>query len=73
MDDVLLDLWQAAAPGLLGWGRGEDGTGIYKYWREHRQRLGSPVGVEHDVEGRPHQAFASGIIIRWDPEGAKEL
>ena len=73
MDDALKDLWQAAVPDLLGWGAGEEGTGIYKYWRENRQRLGSPVGPERTVEGLPYQAFASGVIVRWDPDGAKEV
>jgi hypothetical protein len=73
MDDALRDLWQAAVPDLPGWGAGEDGTGIYKYWRENRQRLGSPVGPERSVDGQPYQAFASGVVVYWDSEqGAKE-
>jgi hypothetical protein len=73
MDDVLKDLWQALVPDLPGWGVGEEGLGIYKYWRENRQRLGSPVGPERVVDGQPFQAFASGVIVRWDPDGAKEV
>jgi hypothetical protein len=72
MDDALKDLWQALVPGLEGAAAGEDGTGIYKHWREHRKRLGSPVGPEHTGgDGKPYQAFASGIIVYWD-NGAKE-
>ena len=73
MDDALKDLWQAAMPGLDGWGPADDGTGIYKYWREHRQRLGSPVGPERAADGAPYQAFASGVIVRWEPDGAREV
>jgi hypothetical protein len=73
MDEALKDLWQAAVPGLGGSGPADDGTGIYKYWREHRQRLGSPVGEEHTVDGVPHQAFASGVIVLWDAEGPREI
>jgi hypothetical protein len=74
MDNALMDLWQAAVPGLPGWGAGEDGSGIYKYWRENRGRLGSPVGPERTSDdGKPYQAFASGVVVRWDPDGPKEL
>jgi hypothetical protein len=73
MDEALKDLWQAAVPGLLGAAPGDDGTGIYKYWRDNRLRLGSPVGPEHVLDGKPHQAFAGGVIVRWDDDGAKEI
>ena len=68
MDDALKDLWEAIVPGVPGWGPGNGGSGIYQHWRRNRQKLGSPVGPERvGADGRPHQAFASGIIIRWDP------
>ena len=73
MDEALLNLWQAIVPDLGGAAPGDEGSGIYKYWRQHRQRLGSPVGGEHESDGSPHQAFASGIIVRWDPDGPKEV
>ena len=74
MDLALKDLWEAVAGEVPGWGPGDEGSGIYKHWRENRQRLGSPVGAEHEgADGRPFQAFASGIIIRWDADGPHEV
>jgi hypothetical protein len=73
MDEALKDLWQAAVPDLLGAEPGERGTGLYKYWRENRQRLGSPVGPERNEDGRVYQAFASGVIVRWDDSGPREV
>jgi len=67
MDEALKDLWQSIVPDVGGWGAGNGGSGIYQYWRQHRQRLGSPVGPERvGANGRPFQAFASGIVVRWD-------
>ena len=74
MDEALKDQWQAIVPDLWGWGAGNAGSGIYKHWRDNRQKLGSPVGPERvGADGRPHQAFASGIIIRWDANGPHEV
>lgn len=75
MDEALKALWQFVVPGLPGAGPGDSGTGIYKHWRDKatRFRLGSPIGPEFIDGGVPHQAFSSGIVVKWAPEGPVEV
>jgi hypothetical protein len=63
------------------WGEywGGDQTGIYRYWRSLKaadppQYLGPPISAETEVgENTVQQAFASGAVIQWSPEGGAEL
>jgi hypothetical protein len=72
MERALVALWQAVAP--IPW---TPTLGITKYWmdKENRKRLGSPITEEFvdPTDGKPCQAFSSGIIVRWDPEGPVEV
>jgi hypothetical protein len=66
VDDALRDLWQAADADVPF----NPNLGIYKYWRDHREELGSPVGPERSAPGGVvFQAFASGKIVKWTPGG----
>lgn len=54
-------------------------SGIYRYWRSLKsadppQYLGPPIGFEVDVgNGTVQQAFASGAVIEWSPDGGASL
>lgn len=54
-------------------------AGIYRYWRSLRAAkpslyLGAPTTPEIDLgDGHVQQAFSSGAVIDWSPEGGAQL